>query len=67
MDGNDIKILHIASGDLWAGAEAQLFTLASHLKTLDNTSIYVILLNHGTLEKSVLVTASRSSCLMKPG
>jgi len=67
MDGNDIKILHIASGDLWAGAEAQLFTLASHLKTLDNTSIYVILLNHGTLEKNFLVTASRSSCLMKPG
>lgn len=53
MDGNDIKILHIASGDLWAGAEVQLFTLVSQLALQENTRIHVILLNHGTLEQKL--------------
>ena len=43
------KALHIASGDLWAGAEVQMYTLVTSLLAL-GTSITVILLNHGTLE-----------------
>ena len=47
-------ILHIASGDLWAGAEVQLFTLAKALNNKQGIIISVILLNHGTLEHKLL-------------
>lgn len=53
MNDNDIKIVHIASGDLWAGAEVQLYTLVTQLSTVENTHIHVILLNHGTLEEKL--------------
>ena len=46
-----IKVTHIASGDLWAGAEVQLFTLAKTLHQFENVTVRVILLNHGELEK----------------
>ena len=49
-----IRVLHIASGDLWAGAEVQLFTLAKALKDNTNTIVEIILLNHGMLEKKLL-------------
>ncbi len=45
-----IKVLHIASGDLWAGAEVQMLTLAKALKNSTDTAIYIVLLNHGELE-----------------
>jgi glycosyltransferase involved in cell wall biosynthesis len=45
-----ISIVHIASGDLWAGAEVQLFTLAKTLHSFENVAVRVILLNHGELE-----------------
>jgi len=46
---NPIKILHIASGDLWAGAEVQLYTLARALHSHPETAVSVILLNKGVL------------------
>ena len=49
-----INVLHIASGDLWAGAEVQLFTLVKSLKNNSGTNVDVILLNHGQLEKKLL-------------
>ena len=48
-----ISILHIASGDLWAGAEVQLYTLVRALDKLPGASVRVILLNHGTLERKL--------------
>ncbi len=53
--GNDtaIKVLHIASGDLWAGAEVQLYTLVRALHNIPNVSVRVVLLNHGTLERNL--------------
>ncbi len=45
-----MHINHIASGDLWAGAEVQLFTLCKALNHNEGISVSVILLNHGTLE-----------------
>ena len=48
-----LKILHIASGDLWAGAEAQLFTLAKTLHCKTDASVSVVLLNHGKLENKL--------------
>jgi len=48
-----VKVLHIASGDLWAGAEVQLFTLATALRKNTETIVYIILLNHGKLEQKL--------------
>ena len=50
------KVLHIASGDLWAGAEVQLFTLVKSLQTYHNIPVSVVLLNHGRLENKLLET-----------
>jgi len=44
-----LRILHIASGDLWAGAEVQAFTLISHLVRIPNTEVATVLMNEGTL------------------
>ncbi|MDH5387415.1 MAG: glycosyltransferase [Gammaproteobacteria bacterium] len=48
-----IHILHIVSGDLWAGAEVQLFTLAKKLKDNPLTRISVVILNYGRLEQQL--------------
>jgi len=47
-----IKILHIISGDLWAGAEVMEFNLIRSLRTRSDLAITVILLNEGNLPKS---------------
>ena len=49
-----INVLQIASGDLWAGAEVQLFTLAEALNRNEDVNINVILLNHGALEQNLI-------------
>lgn len=41
------RVLHVISGDLWAGAEAQAATLLKHLKPLCDVS--AVLLNEGEL------------------
>jgi len=53
--GNDtaITVLHIASGDLWAGAEVQLYTLVRTLHHIPDVTVKVALLNHGTLERKL--------------
>ena len=53
VETGKIKILHIASGDLWAGAEAQLFTLATSLRDISDVTVAAALLNYGTLEKKL--------------
>lgn len=52
-DPQTLNITHIASGDLWAGAEVQLYTLCKELNLIEDISINVILLNHGTLEQKL--------------
>lgn len=44
-----LRVLHVISGDLWAGAEAQAYTLLKHLQT--SCTVRAILLNHGELAK----------------
>lgn len=44
-----LRVLHIASGDLWAGAEVQAFTLMSRLVKLPETRVGAVLMNEGTL------------------
>lgn len=46
-----IKVVHVASGDLWAGAEAQLLTLVKALKENIKIDVHVILMNHGVLSR----------------
>jgi len=54
MTANNIThVLHIASGDLWAGAEVQLFTLVKKLQATADIKIDVILLNPGRLEQEL--------------
>jgi glycosyltransferase involved in cell wall biosynthesis len=48
-----IHVVHLASGDLWAGAEVMLYTLAKSLRTDLDVRVTVILLNHGTLEEKL--------------
>ena len=45
------RVLILASGDLWAGAEAMVFLLASGLTKFTKFKVAVVLLNHGKLEK----------------
>jgi glycosyltransferase involved in cell wall biosynthesis len=44
-----MKVVHIASGDLWAGAEKQLLSLAEALRALPDTEVEAVILNPGTL------------------
>jgi hypothetical protein len=46
--------MHITSGDLWAGAEMQLYTLAKEINRDDNIELSIILFNHGILEEKLL-------------
>ena len=49
-----LRILHIASGDLWAGAEVQLYYLAKALHATDRVTLKVLLLNPGDLQQRLL-------------
>lgn len=42
-----LRVLHVISGDLWAGAEVQAYTLLSQLRS--HCHLKVILMNHGRL------------------
>ncbi|MGH7380644.1 MAG: glycosyltransferase [Candidatus Methylomirabilales bacterium] len=44
-----IKVCHLASGDLWAGAEVQLATLLTSLQKVSDLEISTILFNEGRL------------------
>lgn len=46
-----LRALHVISGDLWAGAEAQAYTLLSSLRKLTDVEIAAVLLNDGELAK----------------
>lgn len=48
-----IRVIHIASGDLWAGAEAQLYSMLRSLRKDPRFALEVILLNQGRLAEKV--------------
>lgn len=48
-----MKILHIASGDLWAGAEVQLYHLACELAASSEVDLMIVLLNDGQLANAL--------------
>ena len=45
----EIRCVHLASGDLWAGAEVQIYNLVSRLHTIDGITPHAVLLNDGEL------------------
>ena len=51
-----LHVMHIVSGDLWAGAEVQLHTLASTLQHKLGATVSVVILNHGKLEQALRET-----------
>jgi glycosyltransferase involved in cell wall biosynthesis len=50
--GNRLRILHIVSGDLWAGAEAMVYQLLAGLNRLGSIDLHLIILNEGHLEQA---------------
>jgi len=58
-----MKVVHIASGDLWAGAEAQIFTLLSTLKRRDDIQLHAIILNPGELAQRLSDTGIETTIL----
>ena len=48
-----MNILHIFSGDLWAGAEVLIYNLLSSLKAYPDLNIIAISLNEGTLTQKL--------------
>ena len=58
-----LRVLHVASGDLWAGAEVQAFTLMSHLARMPRTEVGAVVLNEGTLAER-LRSVGVSVCIL---
>jgi glycosyltransferase involved in cell wall biosynthesis len=50
---NQLKVIHVASGDRWAGAEAQVYTMLKTLKKMDDITVYAVILNDGELAKKL--------------
>lgn len=46
-----MRVCHIASGDLWAGAEVQVWTLLSFLRGQGGVEVSAVLLNEGELAR----------------
>lgn len=44
-----LRVLHVISGDLWAGAEVQAYTLMFHLSRMPDTEVAALVMNEGTL------------------
>src|SRR6185436_11195405 len=48
-----LKICHLISGDLWAGAEVMAFHLLNGLAKLPGIDLFVVLLNNGRLSEEL--------------
>jgi L-malate glycosyltransferase len=48
---DSLRVMHIASGDLWAGAETQIYTLLSQLTRSEAVVLTAVILNHGELAR----------------
>ncbi len=44
-----MRVMHVISGDLWAGAEVQAFTLLTSLRNVPGLEIHAVLMNDGEL------------------
>ena len=48
-----LKVFHVISGDLWAGAESMAYNLLDHLKKYPDLDLVIILLNEGRLAEEL--------------
>src|SRR4249920_3815895 len=48
-----MRICHLASGDLWAGAEVQIATMASYLVDQPDVTLTAVVLNEGWLAREL--------------
>ena len=48
-----IRVLHVVSGDLWAGAEVMVYNLLRNLRKQRQFDIYTFLLNEGRLSREL--------------
>ncbi|MGH8628366.1 MAG: glycosyltransferase, partial [Gammaproteobacteria bacterium] len=46
-----LSVVHLASGDLWAGAEVQIYNLVLELHVRGDIDLKVVLFNYGVLEE----------------
>jgi len=46
-----LRVMHVASGDLWAGAEVQVHDLSRALAALPDIRLHVVVLNEGELAR----------------
>ena len=49
MQNRQLRICHVASGDLWAGAEVQIVGLLEQLRAFPDLAVSAVLLNKGKL------------------
>ena len=54
-----LKVLHIISGDLWAGAEVQACTLISELVRMPDTEVAAVVMNEGRLADALRLVGIR--------
>tara|TARA_R110001599_G_scaffold210020_2_gene407267 strand:- start:13076 stop:14206 length:1131 start_codon:yes stop_codon:yes gene_type:complete len=47
----NLKVIHVASGDLWGGAEAQVHTQCKYLQRYSHILLEVVVLNDGQLKR----------------
>ncbi|VAW92751.1 FIG040338: Glycosyl transferase [hydrothermal vent metagenome] len=50
-----MKVIQLASGDLWAGAEVQLYHMACSMMGQPDVELCIVLLNHGQLEQELVL------------
>lgn len=62
-DPRKLRIAHLASGDLWGGAEAQLLTLATEQSRSDLVEVHVLLMNKGELASRLRDVGIDVTCL----
>lgn len=48
-----IRVCHVASGDIWGGAEAQLVSMVSYMVLQPQLKVFAIILNHGRLADEI--------------
>lgn len=53
FSGSPTRILHLISGDLWAGAEVMAYHLLEGLGAYPGTELSAVVLNHGTLSEGI--------------
>ncbi len=54
-----LRILHIMSGDLWAGAEVQACALISELARMPDTAVAAVVMNEGRLADKLVAVGIR--------